>query len=140
MLTKVLLTKEQYSFLKNDIVVEIFPGWMEKILIPCFDEVQDILSSEDFLYKYSVEVKIIDGELHFNDDINNNEVIQIYKKYTNLARYVCAECGDIAVWKQAGWNTPLCDIHAATEFIKFQKTLHSNDVLDWNTEFDRVGG
>ena len=87
-------------------------GWRKAFGIQICKEIRAALLKHGWkvLFKYRImQIKEKWGELCWYDSYAPKEVFDIIRKYENISRHTCIDCGAPATKMSTGWICPYCD-------------------------------
>ena len=87
-------------------------GWRKAFGIQICKEIRAALLKHGWkvLFKYRImQIKEKWGELCWYDSYTTKEVFDIVRKYENISRHTCIDCGAPATKMSTGWICPYCD-------------------------------
>ena len=87
-------------------------GWRKTFGIQICKEIKSALlkHGRKALYKYRImQIKEKWGELCWYDHYSTEEIFNIIRKYEDISRHTCIDCGAPATKMSTGWICPYCD-------------------------------
>ena len=112
---------EDYDYTYNEF--DCMPdGWAIAFGYEMLCELREALIEDNYLHKYRVtQIKEKFGSLRWYDFGASDKVYEIIRKYSNLSREVCINCGKPAKYESVGWTSYVCEdcakLHTWQQYI-----------------------
>lgn len=95
--------------IERDYMYEMPVGWCKAFGSDLMDEIKDVVNQENIEDFIIMQAKEKFGELRLYYYPPNKNIDDVVKKYVDISRKTCCNCGKPATKISTGWISPWCD-------------------------------